>query len=163
MSPGIFIERLLSFSDVSSVPTLRTFIFHCRSWQFVFVRYFQLRLKHRNRLVLNSALTLALVVLCSDVFSWLLLYEISLISISSAFALEGRAYRRCFAFGIMLALSMFSSFCIFFCHVRFCASWCWSEFLRCRLFSVSACDFSLCCVCEGSRLSVFTLATGSSR
>jgi len=49
----------------------------------------------------------------TDVVSWLLLYEISLISICSAFSLEGRAYRRSFAFNIMLVLSFFSTACLF--------------------------------------------------
>ena len=60
-------------------------------------------------LLLNCGLAILLVMICSDLLVWLLCYEISLILICSAFSLEGRAFRRAFAFGIMLILSFLST------------------------------------------------------
>ena len=63
----------------------------------------------QSHFLLNSGLVVLVACLCTDAFVWLLAYEISLISICTAFSLEGSAYRRTFAFGIMLVLSLIST------------------------------------------------------
>ena len=63
----------------------------------------------QSHFLLNSGLVVLVACLCTDAFVRLLAYEISLISICTAFSLEGRAYRRTFAFGIMLVLSLIST------------------------------------------------------